>query len=49
MPTFPARDIPAELAALWDLALDLRWAWSHEADALWQAVDAAAWAGTRNP
>ncbi len=49
MPTFPSRDIPAELAALWDLALDLRWTWSHEADALWQAVDAAAWAGTQNP
>ena len=28
--------------ALVELALDLRWTWSHEADALWQQVDAEA-------
>ena len=32
-----------------DLALDLRWTWSHEADALWKRVDAETWSRTRNP
>jgi len=27
----------------------LRWTWSHEADALWERVDAEAWSRTRNP
>jgi glycogen phosphorylase len=50
VPFFAAREtIPAELGALWDLALDLRWTWSHEADALWRAVDAAAWEQSGNP
>ncbi|MGO8917352.1 MAG: alpha-glucan family phosphorylase [Stellaceae bacterium] len=44
-----SRDLPAELAPLEDLALDLRWTWSHEADALWKRVDAEAWDRTRNP
>jgi glycogen phosphorylase len=35
--------------ALGKLALDLRWTWSHEADALWQQVDAEAWRRTQNP
>ena len=37
------------LAALRELARDLRWTWSHEADALWQQVDAEAWRCTQNP
>jgi starch phosphorylase len=44
-----ARALPPELAALSALALDLRWTWSHAADALWRAVDADAWERTRNP
>jgi glycogen phosphorylase len=43
------RALPPELAALEDLALDLRWTWSHEADALWKRIDAEAWLKTRNP
>ena len=39
----PWRDLPAPLAALRDLALDLRWTWSHEADALWARVDNVLW------
>jgi glycogen phosphorylase len=39
MPAWPTRDFPAGLA---ELALDLRWTWSHEADALWERVDAEA-------
>jgi len=49
MPALPIRDLPAGLEALTELALDLRWTWSHEADALWERVDAEAWSRTRNP
>ena len=49
MPVSAPRDLPPPLAALTDLALDLRWTWSHEADALWQRLDADAWARTTNP
>ena len=31
------------------IALDLRWTWSHRADALWQRLDPATWERTRNP
>ena len=44
----PARDLPPALAPLLELALDLRWTWSHAADALWRALDAGTWARTRN-
>lgn len=43
------RLLPAELAPLVDMALDLRWTWSHGADALWRQMDAALWEQTRNP
>ncbi|HKM74466.1 MAG TPA: alpha-glucan family phosphorylase [Stellaceae bacterium] len=49
MPALPTRDFPTGLQALGELALDLRWTWSHEADALWERVDAEAWSRTRNP
>ena len=49
MPAPLLPDLPGPLAALADLAMDLRWTWSHEADALWQQIDADAWARTRNP
>ena len=45
----PSRELPAPLSALRDLALDLRWTWSHEADALWARVDDELWRRTRNP
>ena len=35
--------------ALSELALDLRWTWSHEADVFWQQVDPEAWRRTQNP
>ena len=41
--------LPPRLAALRDLALDLRWTWSHQADALWERVDSELWNRTRNP
>jgi starch phosphorylase len=46
-PTPP--DLPDGLAPLGDLALDLRWTWSHQADALWQRIDAASWERSLNP
>jgi starch phosphorylase len=41
--------LPEQLSALRTLALDLRWTWNHEADALWEQVDSELWARTRNP
>jgi len=35
--------------ALSELALDMRWTWSHEADVFWQQVDPEAWRRTQNP
>ena len=32
-----------------EFALDLRWTWSHEGDALWRRIDEDAWEATRNP
>jgi len=49
MPTWFARELPKELAALTDLALDLRWTWSHAGDALWRMVSAELWERTQNP
>jgi len=43
------RDLPPALMPLRDLALDLRWTWSHEADALWSQIDADLWQRTHNP
>ncbi len=41
--------LPPPLAALRDLALDLRWTWSRRADALWEQIDAGLWQRTHNP
>ena len=32
------RTLPEELEVLIELALDLRWTWSHAGDALWQTI-----------
>lgn len=32
-----------------ELALDLRWSWSHGADAMWRELDPTLWDITRNP
>ena len=45
----PRYDLPRKLAVLAELALDLRWTWSHAGDTLWRMVDADAWERTRNP
>ena len=41
--------MPEGLEGLIELGLDLRWSWSHAADALWQHIDAELWHATRNP
>jgi len=41
--------LPEALAALTELALDLRWSWSHATDVLWERIDPALWAQTHNP
>ena len=38
-----------QISALRELAYDLRWTWSHEADSLWCRMDPSAWERTRNP
>ena len=47
--TFLPRSLPKGLEALTDLALDLRWTWSHGADALWRTLDQEGWGRTENP
>jgi len=48
-PCTPFPYLPEQLAALAELALDLRWSWSHATDILWQRIDSELWALTRNP
>ena len=42
-------EIPAPLAPLVELALDLRWTWSHAGDEFWKRVDPEIWERTENP
>jgi glycogen phosphorylase len=46
---FSPPDLPKGLESLAELALDLRWTWSHEADHLWRALDRDTWEATANP
>jgi len=48
-PPFLLRSLPEGLESLADLALDLRWTWSHASDNLWKALDPEVWDLTRNP
>ena len=43
------RALPEGMEGLGELALDLRWTWSHAADRLWNEIDPAVWARTGNP
>ena len=43
------RSRPADLQALRELVLDMRWSWNHETDALWVRVDPEMWEATGNP
>ena len=50
---FLSPDLPPELVELVDklteLAVDLRWTWSHEGDLLWKYIDPEGWAQVNNP
>ena len=46
---FSDRSLPAGLEGLTELALDLRWTWSHYSDRLWERLDSEAWERTANP
>ena len=41
--------LPEGLEGLAELALDLRWSWSHSADVLWEHMAPEVWEQTRNP
>ena len=43
------RPLPDGLEGLNELALDLRWTWSHFSDRLWERLDPEAWERTGNP
>lgn len=40
--------LPVGLEGLLDLALDVRWSWSHSSDRIWEAIDAEMWQKTQN-
>lgn len=42
-------ELPSQLQDLKELALNLRWSWSHAADELWRYIDADLWEQTQNP
>jgi starch phosphorylase len=41
--------LPEGLEGLAEVALDLRWSWSHATDPLWERIDPDLWDLTRNP
>ena len=49
MVALPLPELPREISILQSLALDLRWTWSHEGDALWSYIDLQLWEKTHNP
>jgi starch phosphorylase len=42
-------ELPESLQALRDLALDLRWTWSHAADAVWRRLNPGHWSIKEDP
>ncbi len=52
-PTTPGRPSPPApapgLEALTELAMDLRWSWSHSSDELWRRLDPTLWSLTHHP
>ncbi len=45
----PLPTLPEPLAGLTDLALDVRWSWSHSADVLWARLAPEVWERTHSP
>jgi len=48
-PSGQSAALPQGLAALTELAMDLRWTWNHCSDELWQRLDPELWARTHHP
>ena len=48
-PLYFISPIPDRLEGLAELAIDLRWSWSHTSDPLWERIDPEIWELTRNP
>ncbi|HLA82233.1 MAG TPA: alpha-glucan family phosphorylase, partial [Thermoleophilia bacterium] len=48
-PRYTLPVVPESIKGLLDLALDLRWSWSHSADELWKMLDPEVWEITHNP
>jgi len=46
---FLPRELPEQLRALTELALNLRWTWNHTLDELWKSIDPLLWERTHNP
>jgi starch phosphorylase len=42
-------NLPPDLESLAELAMDLRWTWSHAGDELWKSIDRETWERTENP
>ncbi len=49
MYAFLPRELPEQLYALTELALNLRWTWNHALDELWKEIDTELWERTHNP
>jgi len=47
--SFTPNGLPEKLQPLVELALNLRWTWSHSTDALWKSLHAECWELTQNP
>mgnify|MGYP001076076608 FL=1 len=48
-PRYNLPTVPAALAGLIELALDIRWSWSHSSDVLWKELAPELWEATHNP
>jgi glycogen phosphorylase len=48
-PRYALPTVPETLKGLVDLALDMRWSWSHAADEVWQRLAPDLWEVTHNP
>lgn len=47
--SFTPNGLPEKLQPLVELALNLRWTWSHSTDALWESLNTECWELTQNP
>ncbi len=43
------RKLPPGLEGLAELAMDMRWSWSHGSDQIWRTIDSQMWDSTGNP